>query len=217
MQNAVGANPRARKTRMTGNRSRADQQRITDVHGIPGLSLLPTAIDAELASRVSSALRSQRWKRWTWTYTKFARQDFGYEYNLRSRIATPTDPIPDELKALFPALRAAGWTGEEPNQVIVTRYPRGGSLGPHIDSDTFGPIIAGISLEAEWPISFSIRRGQDHSIRLPVLSAYVMEEEARNRWFHRIPPNYEAERERISLTFRTKARVEGGGGRGEPA
>ena len=117
---------------MTENRSRAGQQRITDVNGIPGLSLLPTAVDAELASRVVSALRSQRWKRWTWTYTKFARQDFGYEYDLRSRIATPTDAIPDGLKALFPALRAAGWTGEDPNQVIVTRYPpRGITRGAH--------------------------------------------------------------------------------------
>ena len=181
--------------------ARGGDNLVSDVRGIPGLSLLRMAMDAELGQRISDALRSEIWKRWTWTGSKFARQDFGYEYDIKSRLATPTDPIPEELKTLFPALRAAGWTGDDPTQVIVTRYPRGGSLGAHIDSDTFGPIVAGVSLEAEWPILYSLRRGYDRAIPLPVLSAYVMTGPAREDWFHRVPPNWNDER--ISLTFRT--------------
>lgn len=176
---------------------------VEPVHGIDGLSLLRNAVAAEAAERILRNLRCEvhaKWRHWR----PFSRQDFGFEYDISSRGANPTTPIPPEIRALFPPLREAGWQGDDPTQVIVTRYPRGGSLGAHIDSPVFGPEIAGISLGAEWPIHFSRgRHGQKENIPLPVLSAYVMREGARRDWFHRVPPCYDGER--ISLTFRTMA------------
>ena len=87
--------------------------------------------------------------------------------------------------------------------MIVTRYPSGGSLGAHIDSGVFGPTVAGISLEAEWPIVFSRRVGRRHAVPLPVRSSYVMTGGARSAWFHRVPPGRGSAR--ISLAFRTLA------------
>ena len=180
------------------------RNRILNVAGIPGLSLLQHAVAAETAERIVRGLEDQRWKRWK-HYRPFSRQDFGYDYDIGSRNVSPTTAIPDEIRALFPALRAAGWAGGDPTQVIVTKYPSGGSLGTHIDSPVFGHEIAGLSLETEWPILFSrSKNAAAESIPLPVLSAYVMSGPARTAWFHRIPPT--RRHNRISLTFRTLAR-----------
>ena len=179
-------------------------ERVEQVHGIRGLTLAREAVNPHAAADIVARLRSQEWMRWRY-WRPFSRQDFGFEYDITSRDVSPTTPIPDEIAALFPALREAGWTGPDPVQVIVTRYPVGGSLGAHIDSPAFGPEIGGISLETEWPIVFSRnRRGPHENVPLPVLSAYVMRGEARTDWFHQIPRTIAAG-ERISLTFRTLA------------
>ena len=173
------------------------------VAGISGLSLMRAAISAERAATIADGLQRERWAQWR-HWRPFSRQDFGYAYDISSRDVSAAMPIPDEVRALFPALREAGWVGADPTQVIVTRYPRGGSLGTHIDSPVFGAEIAGLSLGSEWPILFSRSKYQpSEQIALPVLSAYVMRGAARTSWFHRIPPNYDGER--ISLTFRTLA------------
>ena len=176
--------------------------RRRDVAGVRGLSLLTGATDAELARAILEGLETERWKRWR-HYRPFERQDFGYDYEISSREVHETTPMPEEIRALFPALRAAGWTGPDPTQCIVTRYPEGGSLGPHIDAEAFGPVIGGVSLCNEWPIVFSRgRAGTEERIPLPTLSAYVMQGPARTSWTHRIPRT-ERRGRRTSLTFRT--------------
>ena len=181
---------------------------VHQVSGISGLSLLRAAISNERGTTITDGLRDERWARWR-HWRPFSRQDFGYAYDIGSRDVGRTVPIPDEIRALFPALREAGWVGPDPTQVIVTRYPQGGSLGTHIDSAVFGPEVAGVSLGTEWPILFSTSKYEPAKpIPLPVLSAYVMRGPARTRWFHRIPPNHDGER--ISLTFRTLAEASTG-------
>ena len=193
-----------KRVRLDGSRMTKEEQDVSNVEtvrGIHGLSLRREAIGTEAAEQIAQALRSELWATWQ-HWRPFSRQDFGWEYNIGSRNVSPTTPIPDELRALFPGLRDAGWQGPDPTQIIVTRYPQGGSLGAHIDSPVFGGEIAGLSLEAEWPIVYSRRRqGAREIVPLPVRSAYVMRGPARTAWFHQIPPNYSAER--ISLTFRT--------------
>ena len=75
------------------------------------------------------------------------------------------------------------------------------TLRAHIGFDTFGPTIAGVGLETEWPLCSGIRKGDDIAIPLPVRSACVMQGQARDNWFHQVPPTCNGER--ISLTFRT--------------
>ena len=192
---------RARGARMNVKTALPGQNVEHDVFGIKGLSLMRAAIPQETAEQIVRNLQENTWK--AWNHMKpFSRQDFGYDYVIGDRNITPTTAIPEEMKALFPALRAAGWESADPTQLIVTRYPRKGSLGRHIDAPVFGPEIAGVSLETEWPIIFNSRRsGGDINIPLPVLSIYVMRGEARTNWFHRIPPTVRDAR--ISLTFRT--------------
>ena len=190
-----------------------NESTIQDVQDIQGLTLLPNAIDAETASRIVTALEGELWKPWSY-WRKFSRQDFGYEYDITSRLATPTTAIPDELRALFPMLRDAGWTGGDPTQVIVNRYPRGGTLNRHIDAPIFGPEVAALSLQTEWPIVFDRHRRNVTSIPQPVHSAYVMRGEARSGWFHTVPPNYDGQR--ISLTFRTMSAKGAQAGRSQP-
>ena len=175
--------------------------RIENLDGISGLSLLREAVPAELGARIVTRLQGEHWKRWT-DRRPFSRQEFGYEYDIRGGDAAPTDPIPGELLELIPAIRAAGWEGPDPTQIIVNRYPRGGGITAHIDRNIFGPEIAAVSLETEWPIIFaSSYYAPGNVIALPVLSAYVMRGDARNRWYHKIAPQQSPER--ISITFRT--------------
>ena len=134
---------------MQKNVAHADN-RVLNLNGIEGLSLLRAAIDRETAERIVRNLTTERWQRWR-HWRPFSRQDFGFEYDISSRNVNATTAIPEEIQGLFPALREAGWTGSDPTQVIVTRYPDGGSLGTHIDSPVFGPEVAGISLQTEWP------------------------------------------------------------------
>ena len=177
--------------------------RVENVGGVAGLSLLREAVPAELAQRIVRRLQGEHWKRWTHRQP-FSRQEFGYEYNIRGGTAAATDPIPGDLLELVPAIRAAGWEGPDPTQVIVNRYPRGGGIRAHIDKNIFGPEIAAVSLETEWPIIFSPSYyGAENLIALPVLSAYVMRGDARTRWYHKIAPQQSPER--ISITFRTMA------------
>ena len=125
-------------TKSMGGEQMGERNLVERVHGIEGLSLLGDAASPEAAERILENLRGEvhaRWRHWR----PFSRQDFGFEYDINSRGANAAAPIPPEIRALFPALRAAGWRGDDPTQVIVTRYPRGGSLGTHIDSPVFGP------------------------------------------------------------------------------
>ena len=178
--------------------------RIDRVADINRLSLLREAVSPELAARIVQRLQGEHWKRWSHR-RPFSRQELGYEYNIRGGDAAPTDPIPGELRRLFPAIRAAGWEGDDPEQVIVNRYPRGGGITAHIDKNIFGPEIAAVSLEAEWPIIFAPSYGAaGETIALPVHSVYVMRGEAREKWYHKIAPQQSPER--ISITFRTMAR-----------
>lgn len=179
---------------------------ITDLGGIPGLNLARAALTPKAAHRIVSGLVSEEWQNWNLKYRAFSRQDFGHYYDIGARSASrPAPPIPGPIRELFPALRAAGWEGPDPTQCIVTLYPPGGALRWHIDNPAFGPTIAGVSLEAEWPIEFSPKGGSKtrdtRAMPLPVLSAYVMKDGARTEWFHQVPRQYG--RARISLTFRT--------------
>ena len=128
----------------------AKMRRHRDVRG---LTLLAGAVPQETAEALLRALEGEEWARWRY-WRPFSRQDFGFEYDISSRGLNPATPIPAAMRDLFPALRTAGWTGADPEQVIVTRYPPGGKLSRHIDAPVFGGVIAGLSLGAVWPIVF---------------------------------------------------------------
>lgn len=177
-------------------------ERIAEVSG---LTLAEGLIDPETCGRVAAAARAEGWRE---MYRKFCRRDYGYDYNITSRSSTKLGDgsLPAWLTELLPALREAGWTGPDPDRVLVTQYPEGsGALGRHIDSAAFGPVIAGVTVEGGmWPIWFTRNGRLPVRVNLPLGSIYVMQGDARTSWFHEIRETA-GWGPRMSLTYRTGA------------
>jgi alkylated DNA repair dioxygenase AlkB len=132
---------------------------------------------------------------------------YGWDYGYESWELTPGPPLPDFLEPW--RARAAALVGLPPGafeEVLVSRYPPGASIGWHRDAPHFGPLLVGLSLGA--PARMRLRPRPDaaagtHALTLAPRSAYVLEGEARATWQHTLSP---VKALRYSLTFRTLAR-----------
>ena len=109
------------------------------------------------------------------------------------------------------------FAGALPVQCIVNEYRPGQGIGMHADHRDFGPVVASLSLAADWPMRFrprSVRpyaRGglpDDEMVVLPRRSAVVLAAAARRDFMHGIDPadTAGAAATRLSATFRTLAR-----------
>ena len=109
------------------------------------------------------------------------------------------------------------FVGAPPVQCIVNEYRPGQGIGMHADHGDFGPLVASLSLGADWPMRFrprSVRpyaRGGlpgDEVVVLPRRSVLVLAGAARRDWMHGIDPadTAGAAATRLSATFRTLAR-----------
>jgi alkylated DNA repair protein (DNA oxidative demethylase) len=130
---------------------------------------------------------------------------FGWSYVTRGRTLARCEALPHELAAALKQwLEHGGVDAALLEQVIVTRYRLGAGIGWHTDAPVFGPVVATLSLGADWRMEFR-RRAGDKAIRiaLPQRSLLLLEGEARTQWQHRIPPVKET---RVSLSFRTVRR-----------
>jgi alkylated DNA repair dioxygenase AlkB len=127
---------------------------------------------------------------------------FGWSYVTRGRTLTRCEALPHALGAAMKRwLVNGGVDAALLEQVIVTRYRPEAGIGWHTDAPVFGPVVATLSLGADWRMEFR-RRAGDRAIRiaLPRRSLLVLEGEARTHWQHRIPAVKET---RVSLSFRT--------------
>ena len=87
------------------------------------------------------------------------------------------------------AERLAPWfDGAAPEQCIVNEYVPGQGIGMHADHAQFGPVVASLSLAADWPMRFRPRRVRpyardglpgDEVVVLPRRSALVLTGPAR--------------------------------------
>ena len=89
------------------------------------------------------------------------------------------------------------FAGALPVQCIVNEYRPGQGIGMHADHRDFGPVVASLSLAADWPMRFrprSVRpyaRGGlpgDEVAVLPRRSVLVLAGSARRDWMHGIDP-----------------------------
>ena len=131
-------------------------------------------------------------------------RSYGYGYDFETRMVTHGESIPRELYWI--RRRAEQLAGLPPGafvEALVTKYPRGATIGWHRDSGVFGNVIVGLSLSS--PAIMRFRRGDGDQRRvyeriLNQRSAYVISEDARSIWQHSIPV---IKQDRYSITFRT--------------
>jgi DNA oxidative demethylase len=130
-------------------------------------------------------------------------QSFGWRYDFEDASFTRTEPVPDWLEPLRE--KAAKFANVGPDDfahVLLARYDPGAGIGWHRDRDVFEKVV-GVSLNT--PATLRFRRRTDRGFRRTSLevvprSAYLLSDESRWDWEHRIVPGDEL---RFSITFRT--------------
>lgn len=129
---------------------------------------------------------------------------FGWLYGYESWQVAPGPKMPDFLQPL--RARCAAWMGEDPEaleEVLVSEYRPGATIGWHRDAPMFGPKVAGVSLLGACRMRFQRGKGEAREVfalTLPPRSAYVLGGAARAAWQHSIPA---VKTLRYSVTFRT--------------
>jgi alkylated DNA repair dioxygenase AlkB len=127
---------------------------------------------------------------------------FGWRYDFNGGGLQRTDDIPEFLKPVRALAAAfAELDATDLQQVLLTQYPPGASIGWHKDRSVFGDVV-GISLLS--PCTFRFRRKagakwERRSLTTEPRSAYLLRGEARTQWEHSIPA---VEALRYSITFR---------------
>ena len=128
----------------------------------------------------------------------------GHRYDFESRGLDPGLPIPAPLLELRTRLAPiADRPPERFEEVLVTEYPAGATIGWHRDAPAFGSTVLGVSLRS--PCRMRFRRSIDErwetwDQQLDARSAYVLAGAARSVWQHSIPPTPDL---RYSITYRT--------------
>jgi len=127
---------------------------------------------------------------------------FGWKYDFNDRELRRTDNLPDFLLPLRErAAKLARVSASTLQQVLITEYQPGASIGWHKDKAVFGEVV-GISLLSECVFRFRKKTGptwQRASLAMKPRSAYLLQGPARSEWEHSIPG---VESLRYSITFR---------------
>jgi alkylated DNA repair protein (DNA oxidative demethylase) len=131
----------------------------------------------------------------------------GHRYDFEARGVAPGLPIPDALLRLRERLAPiAERPADRFEEVLVTEYPPGATIGWHRDAPAFGSTVLGVSLRSSCRMRF--RRATDQGWEaweqtLEPRSAYLLSGPARASWQHSIPPTPDL---RYSITYRTVRR-----------
>jgi alkylated DNA repair dioxygenase AlkB len=127
---------------------------------------------------------------------------FGWKYDYGKRELRRSDDIPAFLEPVRDkAARFAGMPASALQQVLVTEYRPGASIGWHKDKAVFGEVF-GVSLLAPCVFRFRKKTGttwQRASLTVDPGSAYLLTGPSRTDWEHSIPG---VESLRYSITFR---------------
>lgn len=130
---------------------------------------------------------------------------FGWRYVFDGSGLQEAEPLPDFALPLRE--RAAGFAGLPApllEQLLITEYQPGATIGWHRDRPVFGEVV-GLSLLTAAPLRFRRRSGERWERRTLLVeprSAYHLSGAARTEWEHSIAA---LDGLRYSLTFRTLA------------
>ncbi len=137
----------------------------------------------------------------------------GHRYDFESRGLDPGLPMPPALLELRDRLApVADRQPERFEEVLVTEYTPGATIGWHRDAPAFGSTVLGVSLRSACRMRFrrSTEAGwQTWDQTLEPRSAYLLSGAARSVWQHSIPPTPDL---RYSITYRTIRRTSASAG-----
>ncbi len=128
----------------------------------------------------------------------------GWRYDFEARSVDPGLPIPPSLLALRDLVAPlADRPPDRFEEVLVTEYRPGATIGWHRDAPAFGSTVVGVSLGSACRMRFRRRAGagwETWEQTLEPRSVYVLAGAARASWQHSIPPAPDL---RYSITYRT--------------
>lgn len=176
---------------------------------LPGLFLYPDFIDEAKERQLLDEIDSQIW------IVDYLRRLQYYGY--RNELEKPYDLIPFPVSMppmiyqLSQEIVEQGILLLQPDQVIINEYVPGEGIKPHKDRAYYENQICGVNLGSGCIMRFI--RGQNEEVvdvEIPRRSVYVMQDDARKKWKHTIPPRkkdniqgtVKHRERRVSITYR---------------
>lgn len=176
---------------------------------LPGLFLYPDFIDEAREQQLLDEIDSQ-----TWIVDYLRRLQY---YGYRNELDPPYDliPFPVSMPPLMHQLSQEMVEKKiillQPDQVIINEYVPGEGIKPHKDRAYYENQICGVNLGSGCIMRFI--RGKNEEVidvEIPRRSVYVMQDDARKKWKHSIPPrkkdnidgNVKHRERRVSITYR---------------
>jgi alkylated DNA repair dioxygenase AlkB len=176
---------------------------------VPGLFLYPDFIDEAAEAQLLNEIDGQ-----TWIVDYLRRlQYYGYRNELEKPYDLVEFPVamPPLIEQLSQKIVAQGIVLIQPDQVIINEYVPGEGIKPHKDRAYYENQICGVNLGSSCIMRFI--RGANLEVidvEIPRRSLYVMQDDARKKWKHGIPPrkkdvvagNVQHRERRVSITYR---------------
>ncbi|WP_412468569.1 alpha-ketoglutarate-dependent dioxygenase AlkB [Pedobacter sp. KLB.chiD] len=169
---------------------------------VPGFLIFPDFISEAEEQQLIDEIDGQPWM------VDYARR-LQY-YGFRNELEAPYDlvaiplaipPIMNELGRKIQALQNLEYV---PDQVIINEYQPGEGIRPHKDRNYYENQICGINLASGCVMRFTRAKNQEVvDIELPERSLYIMQDDARKKWNHGIPPR---KKDLINGTVRHRGR-----------
>jgi alkylated DNA repair dioxygenase AlkB len=174
-----------------------------------GLLLYPDFIDQAMEDKLLNELDSQIW---VVDYDRRL-QYYGYRNELEAPYSLVNFPVamPPLVYELSKKIVEQGILINQPDQVIINEYVPGKGIKPHKDRAYFENQICGVNLGSGCIMRFiKTSGGEVIDVEIPRRSLYVMQDEARYKWQHAIPPrkkdkvdgNIQHRERRVSITYR---------------
>lgn len=176
---------------------------------LPGLQVHPDFIDLSMENSLINEIDSR-----IWVVDYDRRLQY---YGFRNELESPYDlvtfpvPLPPSIRNLSEKIVALNLLVTQPDQVIINEYMPGQGIRPHKDRNYFENQICGVNLGSGCIMRFiKIKGGDVVDVKIPRRSLYIMQDEARYKWNHSIPPrkkdtidgNLQLRERRLSITYR---------------
>jgi alkylated DNA repair dioxygenase AlkB len=194
---------------LTINNFTNNSKRLDMETAMPGLILYSDFITHETEEAMIKEIDSQ-----TWVVDYDRRlQYYGYRNELEKPYGLIPFPVamPPLIQQFSEELVQKEIIKLQPDQVIVNEYASGEGIRPHKDRNYFENQICGVNLGSGAMMRFiKITGGDIIDVYMPPRTVYVMQDDARYRWNHSIPPRKKDivngellhRQRRLSITYR---------------